>query len=334
MHGLQRATLKALSRGLAWLAARLAAAAEPPTPPVTPETRRRPAQVLVVDNDIVDQRTAIAVLASIELRATVAGSGEEALAMLRGLRFDLILMDCDMPVMDGPDTARAIRAGKAGTENIDIPILGMIAATSQNGPHGLVAGMNQILSKPLIAEQLTPLLAGNLPGYAAAPVADAEQEEIEEALPEPAPQTEEAPAKPAGKPTPPGRKPPPSPPAPAPTATQAPVFDAKAMLDGFGDDQSFARQIVVATRSELPKRLGQMEKAMVAADWEKVQNLAGILESQAIQIGGLRLAARMAKIETGVRAGEYINAQTMTELKQAVGELDAALLAYLDTAAP
>lgn len=327
MSGLRRALLKGLARALAWSAERLAAAAEPP-PPITPAPpRRRPSQVLVVDDDVANQRAAIALLAGMDMRATAAGNGEEALAMLRGLRFDLILMDCDMPVMDGPDTVRAIRGGAAGADNAALPIIGITSDVGARGPHGMAAGMNRVLSKPLGAEHLAPAIAGILAVTDDVPETSAPGADADDTAETPA---ADAPT-PTGKrdrPTPPRRSPPTT---PAPTLTDAPrqgpppVFDEYQLLDGFGNDRLFARQVVAATRSELPKRLGQLEKAVVAADWEKAQHLAGIMESQASQIGGRRLATQLGQIEGRLKQGGRLDSQQLLALKLAVSELDDAL---------
>ncbi|HWU85612.1 MAG TPA: response regulator [Rhodocyclaceae bacterium] len=79
-----------------------------------------------------------------------ARDGAEALAALAAEPYDLVLMDCRMPVMDGYETTRRIRAGDAGVLDPHIPIVAM-TANAMAGDRELVleAGMNDYLSKPI-----------------------------------------------------------------------------------------------------------------------------------------------------------------------------------------
>ena len=79
-----------------------------------------------------------------------AESAEQAIAVLQTVPFDLVLMDVQMPEMDGLEATRAIRAGKAGDRNREIPIIAMTAyATSEDEQACYEAGMTGYLTKPL-----------------------------------------------------------------------------------------------------------------------------------------------------------------------------------------
>lgn len=85
-----------------------------------------------------------------DIDAEEADGGRRALERLRERRFDLVLMDVQMPGMDGLAAARAIRAGEAGDENREIPIVAMTAYASQEDEQACyAAGMDGYLAKPL-----------------------------------------------------------------------------------------------------------------------------------------------------------------------------------------
>jgi CheY-like chemotaxis protein len=92
---------------------------------------------------------------------TLARQGEEALKLLRQHDFDLVLMDCNMPLMDGYETTRQIRLdGRHG----NLPVIALTAnALPEERERCLHAGMSDYLSKPLRREELEAKLARWLP---------------------------------------------------------------------------------------------------------------------------------------------------------------------------
>jgi two-component system sensor histidine kinase/response regulator len=88
----------------------------------------------------------------------VAGNGREALSTLKRGAFDLILMDGQMPEMDGFETTKAIRGGRGGDDR-DIPIIGITAyAMAGDRERCLEAGMDSYISKPIRAGDLLRLI--------------------------------------------------------------------------------------------------------------------------------------------------------------------------------
>ena len=116
---------------------------------LTPLTGR----VLVVEDQPLNREVAIGILASLGLRTDTANHGRQALDVLRGQHFDAVLMDCEMPVMDGFSATVAIRRQEpAGTR---IPIIALTAdATAAGREACLAAGMDDYLAKPFRREAL------------------------------------------------------------------------------------------------------------------------------------------------------------------------------------
>ena len=109
-------------------------------------------KILIVEDNLVNQEVARAMLNKLGATTQIAENGEEALQRLRenSGEFSLILMDCQLPVLDGYATSMAIRSGKAGDENRMIPIIALTAnAFPKDRDRCLNAGMNDYMSKPI-----------------------------------------------------------------------------------------------------------------------------------------------------------------------------------------
>lgn len=141
------------------------ASATPTTPPKTlaaaPPTLHR---VLVVEDNPVNQKVALAMLRSLGIEANCTDSGEAALELLAASDFDLVLLDMEMPGMDGPATAWAIRQPGSKARNPQVPIVALTAnVLPEHRDRCFAAGMDDFLAKPLRKTALGELLAAHLP---------------------------------------------------------------------------------------------------------------------------------------------------------------------------
>ena len=122
----------------------------------SPETRGP--RILVVEDNPTNQKVALHQLEALHLQADVVGSGKEALEMLQLADYDLVLMDCSMPEMNGYDATRAIRQMEGPVAHV--PIIAMTAdAITGARERCLEAGMNDYVSKPVKLEHLERTLA-------------------------------------------------------------------------------------------------------------------------------------------------------------------------------
>jgi two-component system, sensor histidine kinase len=127
----------------------------------------RSAHILVVDDNATNRMVAQALCEMFDCTCESAKDGEEALEAARHGRFDLILMDIKMPVMDGVAATRAIRA-LPGVPGL-VPIIALTANAEPEDAEGyLAAGMNGVVEKPMKPEQLLAALQAALGGAAAA----------------------------------------------------------------------------------------------------------------------------------------------------------------------
>jgi PAS domain S-box-containing protein len=126
-----------------------ARAATVPAHTVVADTLRR-MRVLLAEDNIVNQKLARRILERLGADVTVADNGEAAIAQLTAAAFDVVLMDCQMPVLDGYEATRRIRAGAAGAAASAIPVIALTAhALSGDRERCLAAGMNDYLTKPI-----------------------------------------------------------------------------------------------------------------------------------------------------------------------------------------
>jgi signal transduction histidine kinase/CheY-like chemotaxis protein/HPt (histidine-containing phosphotransfer) domain-containing protein len=135
--------------------------ASPPAtniPPSTMNVAPLTGRVLVVEDQPLNREVAIGILASLGLRVQTANHGAQALEILKTQHFDVVLMDCEMPVMDGfSATAEIRRREPAGAH---MPIIALTADVTAAGREAcLAAGMDDYLAKPFRREALHDTLA-------------------------------------------------------------------------------------------------------------------------------------------------------------------------------
>jgi len=122
-------------------------------------------RVLVVDDNAVNQKVVAHLLRKQGAAVFSAANGVEALDALRLRDFDVVLMDCQMPEMDGYEATRRLRQFEPGHLNRHIPVIALTAnALATDRDKCIAAGMNYYLSKPIDRQRLTQALASALAG--------------------------------------------------------------------------------------------------------------------------------------------------------------------------
>ncbi|GEM_PF-1765825 len=232
---------------------------------------------------------------------TTAANGREALALLQGRRFDLVLLDLYMPEMDGMAMLAALKADDALR---DIPVI-MLTADSNADQVRLCLdrGAADYLVKPVAQEELRRRIGRCLGADAAA--GDAQQAS------------------------------PPSDPTAATDCPDGPVVDWDALAGRFPDRREFIRRLVVAVLTSHADAPASLRAAATAADWERLAQQAHALKG----MGGNMMAARVHELggrtELAARQGQPDAAQLAEQLAQAMEALLAAMNAWLaEDAAP
>jgi len=123
-----------------------------------------PVHVLVVEDNVVNQMVTMSILAQIGIQADLAKDGLEAITCFKEKSYDLVIMDCQMPRLDGWEATRAIRRLEASTGK-HCPIIALTAqALAGDREKCLSAGMDDYLTKPVDAQLLERTVKGYLAG--------------------------------------------------------------------------------------------------------------------------------------------------------------------------
>ncbi|WP_414606580.1 hybrid sensor histidine kinase/response regulator [Stenotrophomonas pavanii] len=247
-------------------------------------------RVLLVEDNTVNRMVAEQLLRVFQCEVRNAADGEQALLALRQGEVDVVLMDCQMPVLDGYAATRRWRAEEAETVRARLPIIAMTAnAMAGDRERCLQAGMDDYLSKPIDRATLHALLQRwgrrnaaslPLPSVEPAAAAGAAANVAGDGL-EPAPQGDDGPV----------------------GTTPQPVLD-RGVLDELraviGDA---ATQIVTVFLEDAPVMVQQLQQAAQAGDAPRLQALAHSLKSSSANVGALSLSAVAQRIEHEARSG-------------------------------
>ena len=242
------------------------------------------AHVLLVDDNAMNQVLAEAHLSNLGCRTTVAGNGEVALAVSAGTTFDLILMDCQMPVMDGLEATRRLREReRAGTHT---PVVAMTAnALNSDREACLAAGMDDFLPKPYSKMELVAVLERWLPQRTAGPAAE-----------QPTPRTVGAPAA-----------------APDDPRTDAdpglpPVLDRttlRGLIDSHPGGAALVARLLPLFWETGSQQIAQIQKALDTGDNATLMRAAHTLKSSSATLGAARLADIGEQIELAARTDRH-----------------------------
>lgn len=117
-------------------------------------------RILVAEDNPINQKVAQAMIEKLGYDVDIVANGLETLDALRLIQYDLVLMDCQMPEMDGFEATRRIRLEDSGVLNSHVPIVAMTAsAMSDDRNRCLQSGMNDFIAKPVHIQELQKMLA-------------------------------------------------------------------------------------------------------------------------------------------------------------------------------
>lgn len=235
-------------------------------------TEAPPLRVLLAEDGMVNQRVAIGLLTARGHRVDTAVDGLEAVKMWEQHDYDVILMDAQMPELDGLEATEMIRSRERGRSS-RIPIIAMTAAAMKGDRERcLQAGMDDYVAKPVDPSEL---------------YATIDRYVSRDDRPEPASRTQEAtpPASPA-----------------AASADEAPLLDLTVTESRTRSGPAAVRLLVEAFEEECRQSLDRMRKGMEQADMEPVRRAAHALKGAAGIFGAAKLIARAAELEQSTEA--------------------------------
>jgi two-component system sensor histidine kinase/response regulator len=227
---------------------------------------RRRARLLLVEDHEVNQMLAVELLEREGYRVDVAGNGVEALKALAGAEYALILMDCQMPGMDGYEATAEIRKNEPAGRHI--PIVAMTAESMQGDRERcLAAGMDDYISKPIEPEKLLQAIRRSLPDF-----------DESETSPEPP-----LPPQEAGT--------------PAPAAEVASPVNLAQLQSMVGDDIGKVRKFLHLFVKTAEPALRALDAAVAAGDTAGLRRQAHLVRGSSANVGAEPMAKLAAQLE-------------------------------------
>jgi two-component system, sensor histidine kinase and response regulator len=294
--------------------------------PGAPSSRLSPARVLLVEDDPVSRRVVLRLLERLGVNADQVGDGQAAVEAAAVRQYVLVLMDCQLPLLDGYAAARAIRQQEAaaGRAAVRLPIVALTASSlDANHERCLAAGMDDVLTKPLDLGRLAEVMARwkvpHQPPAAPRPPVVAAPAVL--SPPASTATMRDAPLAPVS----------PALGFPAPTGAP-PVLDPAGLPLVSGHLSEPYQEIVQLFRQEASRRMAALVEAAARSDWLQLARVAHTLAGSARSIGAVRLAAASAALEALAQeaASERILPkaplpEAIETVRRALHELDAVL---------
>jgi signal transduction histidine kinase/DNA-binding response OmpR family regulator/HPt (histidine-containing phosphotransfer) domain-containing protein len=236
----------------------------------------RNARILLVEDNLTNQQVALGILEKLGLRADAVADGAEALEALETHPYDLVLMDCHMPGIDGYEATRAIRDPHSAVGNHDIPVIAMTAEAMQGARDKCLAvGMNDYVSKPIVPQALADTLdrwspvitagaAAQPPGAPAPSAAVPVEEEVQ--------------------------------------AAQLPVFDKAGLMARVLDDEELVQTLSQCFLDDIPRRIHTLKALVDADDAEGARREAHTIKGASANMGAERLRAVAGEMEGAAEA--------------------------------
>jgi two-component system, sensor histidine kinase and response regulator len=264
--------------------------ADVPTDAAPPRIR---GNLLLAEDNPINQMLGLRILEIEGYRVTAVNNGKEALDAFAQGSFDLILMDCQMPEMDGYEATEKIREKERQSNAKRIPIIALTAnAMNQDREKCLNAGMDDYLSKPYGRLQIRDILNHWVPQTAPAP---ARAGDVAGAAP----------------------------------AAVAEVLDRKALDAIRALEENLLENLINRYLLESPKLVQRLKQAAAANDLPEVGRAAHVLLSSSASLGAMGLTRLCRDLETSTRAAAAEARKLLAQLEAEYGRVQIALTAEL-----
>jgi len=258
-------------------------------------TRTQGLHLLLVEDNEINQKVATGMLKRLGHRVDIAANGEEALLAIARQDYDVVLMDCQMPVLDGYAATRRLRQSPE-PRHAALPVVAMTAHAMPGDREAcLAAGMNDYVSKPLVQDELIAALGRAIgvrtclvPGSTRPPFEDKE------------------------------------------VPMHADLFDAQTLLSNMGGDVELAREMILGLRDDLPLRIRAFTEALDADDRETYLREIHTLKGLAAGGGAHRLHDLVRQVENLCKEGFLADVRKqLPALEHALAEADGAWANFL-----
>jgi PAS domain S-box-containing protein len=251
----------------------------PPEGSVEQLAERVPLRVLVAEDNVVNQQLAVLLLKKLGYRADVTADGLEALQALEREPYDVVLMDVQMPTMDGLEATRRIHQRWPAGQRPHV-IAATANATQEEREACLAAGMDDYLPKPIRMEELAAALSRCRPRVASPPPAVAGEAGVNSHAP---PERE-----PLGQPRSAGVLHPPA---------------LERLMQTIGDDRGLLAALIGTFLNDVPRLVNGARQGLEQGRADEVRRAAHTLKSNGATFGAMRLSELSRELEALARSG-------------------------------
>ncbi|MCP4677223.1 MAG: response regulator [Deltaproteobacteria bacterium] len=239
------------------------------------EIRRGAVRILLAEDNIINQQVALGILRKLGLSADTVATGAEAVDALKEKPYDLVLMDCQMPEMDGYEATARIRDPNSEVDNHNVPIIAVTANVMQGDRDKCMeAGMDDYLPKPVNPKDLADTIEKWLPDRKEVEEEMCESQETESS----APNVEEEPA--------------------------AIDFDKAGLLTRMMDDEDLVQIVVDTFLEDAPKQIAKLVEYLESGDAEGAARQAHTIKGASANVGGEALRKVAYNMEKAGKAEE------------------------------
>ncbi|MCW8796725.1 MAG: ATP-binding protein, partial [Chlorobium sp.] len=241
-----------------------------------PEKERRHFRILLVEDSEVNQLVLLSMLQKEGYQADVVQNGAEALVALAEGHYDLVLMDCQMPEMDGYEATRCIRRGQGNVMNPEVPIVAITAnAMTGDRERCIQAGMDDYMAKPVRMSDFTAMLEKYSGEKSSSSVSDDKESN---------PKRVES------------------------MSMDSSIFQETEMLGRLQHDRDVARVIIENFLEDTPQQITRLIKAISERAGEESFLTAHAIKGAALLVGGWKLSKVAQQIEKLTREGDLSQA--------------------------
>ncbi|MFO7534390.1 MAG: response regulator [Kiritimatiellia bacterium] len=240
--------------------------------PMINEKRRGGARILLAEDNITNQQVALGILKKLGFHADAVANGAEAVKSLEALPYDLVLMDVQMPEMDGFEATRHIRSPLSAVLNHQVPIIAMTAHAMQGDRERCTeAGMDDYVPKPVDPRALALVLVKWLVEKNEAGSENGANGRDASSLIE---------------------------------HRSSKVFDKEGMMSRLMDDKDLARMIVKEFLTDIPAQIETLKSYLKADDAASAERQAHTIKGASANLGGEALRAVAFAMEKAAGAGD------------------------------
>ncbi len=239
------------------------------------ESKRRNVRILVAEDNPVNQKVALKILEKLGYRANLVENGKEAIKALETNCYDIILMDVQMPEMDGYEATKAIRHPESKIKNHNIPIIAMTANAMQGDREKCIdAGMDDYIAKPVKPQALEKMIEK---------WTSSKKITLTDKL-----NDQKTPAKKV-------------------------IFDWNGILDRVMGDGGLAKEILVDFLGDIPGHIAELKQALKADDKLLVQTLAHKIKGSAGNVGAVEVQSVALELEQSCENIDHERLQSLLD---------------------